>query len=65
MSLIGLVVAMLGLAGVHAYNFVHLDVGAFHAATEPLLARAREINERARPEYQDLARERRHKTLLQ
>jgi hypothetical protein len=55
MSLIGLVVAVLGLAGVHAYNFVHLDVGAFHAAAEPLLARAREINERARPEYHDLA----------
>jgi arylsulfatase A-like enzyme len=53
--IIGVAVLVLALVGVHAYNIVHLDPGAWRAAAEPLLARAREISERARPEYQDLA----------
>src|SRR5919106_358705 len=54
-SIIALVIFGLALVGVHAYNFVRLDVGAWRADAEPLLARARQISERARPEYQDLA----------
>jgi arylsulfatase A-like enzyme len=54
-SIIGVVVLVLTLVGVHVYNIVHLDPGAWRANAEPLLTRAREISERARPEYQDLA----------
>jgi arylsulfatase A-like enzyme len=54
-SNIGVAVLVLALVGVHAYNFVLLDAGAWRASAEPLLARARAISERARPEYQDLA----------
>jgi hypothetical protein len=54
-SIIAVVVLVLALIGVHAYNVVYLDPGAWRAEAEPLLARARAISERARPEYQDLA----------
>ncbi|MGH6899171.1 MAG: sulfatase-like hydrolase/transferase [Geminicoccaceae bacterium] len=54
-SIIGVIVLVLALVGVHAYNFALLDPGAWRAGAEPLLARARAISERARPEYQDLA----------
>jgi arylsulfatase A-like enzyme len=50
----GGVVLVLALVGVHGYNVMRLDPGAWRAAAEPLLARARAISERARPEYQDL-----------
>jgi arylsulfatase A-like enzyme len=46
---------VLGLVGVHVYNFNRMDLGAWRAAGEPLLERAQAISERARPEYQDLA----------
>ena len=49
------IVLVLGLAGVHAYNIARLDPGAWRADAEPLLERAHAISERARPEYQDLA----------
>jgi arylsulfatase A-like enzyme len=52
---VAVVVAVLGFAGLHAYNFVRLDLGAWRADAESLLVRARAISERARPEYQDLA----------
>jgi arylsulfatase A-like enzyme len=54
-SVVPVVVLVLALVGVHAYNLVYLDPGAWRAKAEPLLARARAISERARPEYQDLA----------
>ena len=54
-SLVGIIVLLLGLAGLHAYNIARLDPGAWRAAAEPLLQRAQAISERARPEYQDLA----------
>jgi arylsulfatase A-like enzyme len=54
-SIVGVVVLVLALVGVHVYNIARLNPGAWRAGAEPLLARAREISERARPEYQDLA----------
>jgi hypothetical protein len=54
-SIICLIVVALAFVGVHAYNLIRLDTGAWRADAEPLLARARAISERARPEYQDLA----------
>jgi hypothetical protein len=48
-------VLVLALISVHADNVAYLDPGAWRANAEPLLARARAIIERARPEYQDLA----------
>ena len=54
-SNIGVAVLVLALVGVHAYNFILLDPGAWRASAEPLLARARAISQLARPEYQDLA----------
>lgn len=54
-SIIGLILLVLALAGLHVYNFSRLDMGGWGADAEQLLTRAREISERARPEYQDLA----------
>ena len=54
-AIVGLIVLVLGLVGVHAYNIARLDPGAWRADAEPLLERAQAISERARPEYQDLA----------
>jgi hypothetical protein len=53
--IIGAVVLVLAVLGVHVYNVLYLDPGAWRADAEPLLARARAISERARPEYQDVA----------
>ena len=54
-ALVGGLAVLVALAGVHAYNFVRLDAAALRADAQPLLERAREISERARPEYQELA----------
>jgi hypothetical protein len=54
-AIVGVIVLVLGLVGVHAYNIARLDPGAWRADAEPLLERAQAISERARPEYQDLA----------
>jgi arylsulfatase A-like enzyme len=54
-ALVAVVVVVLVLVGVHAYNFVRMDLGTWRSAGEPLLQRAQAISERARPEYQDLA----------
>ena len=54
-AIVGAIVLVLGLVGVHAYNIARLDPGAWRADAEPLLERAQAISERARPEYQDLA----------
>ena len=48
-------VLVVALIGVHGYNATRFNVGELRASAEPLLARARQINERARSEYQDLA----------
>jgi len=53
--IIGVVVPVVALVGVHAYNAARLDVSELRANAEPLLARARAISEQARPEYEDLA----------
>jgi arylsulfatase A-like enzyme len=52
---IGLVLIVVLLLGLHAYNFVRLDAGQLAASVEPVLDRARALSELARPEYQDLA----------
>jgi arylsulfatase A-like enzyme len=54
-GIVAALVLVLGLVGVHVYNFTRMDLGAWRAAGEPLLQRAQAIRERARPEYQDLA----------
>jgi arylsulfatase A-like enzyme len=53
--LIGLLLVVVVLLGLHAYNYVRLDAAQLSASAEPVLERARAIAERARPEYQDLA----------
>ena len=49
----GVVVAV--LAALHVYNYVRLDVGALEANAEPILADARAMSDKAKPEYQELA----------
>jgi arylsulfatase A-like enzyme len=51
----GLVLVVFLLLGLHAYNFVRLDAGQLAASVEPVLERARAISERAHPDYQDLS----------
>ncbi|MGH6921106.1 MAG: hypothetical protein ACREJ0_25790, partial [Geminicoccaceae bacterium] len=53
--LIGLLLVVVALLGLHAYNFVRLDAAQLSASAEPVLERARALAERARPEYQELA----------
>jgi arylsulfatase A-like enzyme len=48
------VVMALG-AALHAYNYVRLDAGALRTNIEPVLERSRELRDKARPEYQELA----------
>ena len=52
---IGLLLVVVVLLGLHAYNFVRLDAAQLSASAEPVLERARTIAERAQPEYQELA----------
>lgn len=49
----GIVVAV--VAALHVYNYIRLDVGALQANAEPILANARALSEKAKPEYQELA----------
>jgi arylsulfatase A-like enzyme len=53
--LIGLLLVVVVLLGLQAYNFVRLDATQLSASATLVLERARTISERARPEYQDLA----------
>ena len=43
---------LLALVAIHVANHVRVDAGGLSAAVEPLIERAREIESRARPEYQ-------------
>lgn len=52
---IGAALVLCALIGLHVYNFVRLDAAELRANALPLLERAQDISERARPEYQDLA----------
>ena len=45
-------VLLLSLVALHVVNHVRVDAGGLSAAVEPLIERAREIESRARPEYQ-------------
>ena len=53
--LVGLILVVVALLGLHAYNFVRLDAAQLAANAAPVLDRARAISERAHPDYQDLA----------
>ena len=53
--LIGAGVVVAGWAALHAVNYARLDAGALRANVEPILAGARALSERAKPEYQELA----------
>jgi hypothetical protein len=46
---------VVALIGVHGYNETRFNLGELRASAEPLLARARQISDRARSEYEDLA----------
>ena len=46
-------VLLLALVALHVANHLRVDAGGLSAAIEPLIERAREIQSRARPEYQD------------
>jgi hypothetical protein len=46
-------VLVVALLGVHAYNATRFNVGELRASAETLLARARQISDRARSEYED------------
>ena len=46
-------VLLLALVALHVANHLRVDAGGLSAAIEPLIERAREIQGRARPEYQD------------
>jgi hypothetical protein len=54
-GIVAALVPVLGLVGVHVYNFVRMDLGTWRSAGQPLVQRAQAISERAGPEYQDLA----------
>ena len=43
------------VAALHVYNYLRLDLGALSANVEPVLAEARALSEKAKPEYQELA----------
>ena len=51
----GLLLVVVALLGLHAYNYVRLDAAQLSTSAEPVLERARAIAERAQPEYQELA----------
>jgi hypothetical protein len=53
--LIGAGVVVAGWAALHAVNYARLDAGALRANVEPILAEARALGEKAKPEYQELA----------
>ena len=44
-----------GLGRAPAVNYARLDAGALRANVEPVLAEARALSEKAKPEYQELA----------
>jgi hypothetical protein len=46
---------LIALVLLHVWNHMRLDAGGLSAAIEPLIERSREIERRARPEYQDHA----------
>jgi arylsulfatase len=49
-------VLLLALIALHIANHLRIDASGLSAAIEPVIERAREIESRARPEYQDHAR---------
>jgi hypothetical protein len=53
--LVGIGVVVAAVAALHAVNHARLDAGALRANAEPILAEARALGERAKPEYQELA----------
>ena len=53
--LIGVGVVVVGLAALHAVNHARLDAGALRANVAPILAEARALGGKAKPEYQELA----------
>ena len=53
--LIGTGMVVAGLVALHAVNHARLDAGALRANAEPILAEARALSEKAKPEYQALA----------
>ena len=48
-----LTILLVAMVGIHVWNYLRVNAGGLAAGIEPLIERTREIERRARPEYQD------------